>query len=624
MDVELRDFRALHDYSCEQPGTFWRQLWGYAGIVGDPGDRDVVGDEFADTAFFPGGNVDVAATMLAGDLDEIVVIQSDEAGVSERLSRRDLRDRTAALAATFRDVGVAEGDVVAAYATTRVSTLVSMLAAAACGAVFTSVSAEFGVDSVVDRFDQVQPKVLFAVDGYLFGGRRFDTRERVQDIVERIESITAVVVAAEAGVAERLAAEASREVEWFDYSAVVSSTTNLVTQSVAFNAPGWILYSSGTTGRPKCIVHRAGGVVLKHLSEQLLHCDIRPGDRVLYFTTPSWMMWNWLVSALAASACVVLYDGSPLPADRTHLLDIADREGVTYFGTSPSYLEALRQDEPAASLGYELSSLRTVGVTGAPLSPVTARFARDLGGGVNVLSKSGGTDLCGGLLTGDPTGAVWPGEIQAPAMGCAIAIVDDDGRDVEPGTTGELVSRTPFPSMPLRFVGDDEGVRLDQTYYRRFPGCWHQADFVSETEHGGYVVHGRSDTTLNLHGVRIGTAEIYARLAALHWIRSAVAVEYRQVEPAQLALLVELEPAVELNHDREYEIRQLLRTRCSPRHVPHVIEHVDALPLTANGKVSEVAARDALNGEQLRAGQVVVNPDSLDAIRAIGERLRAG
>ena len=543
--LELRNTRDLHRYSCDMSGKFWREIWEFAGLVGAPGDTSIAGSSFPATEFFPNGTVDVAATMLAGDPSEIVAIECDETGTIDRIDRAELIRRTAALKSTLSKAGVTQGDVVAGYATTSLATLVTMLASAACGAVYTTASAEFGADAVIDRFSQVQPKVLLATPGYTFAGRHYDVVERVGEVVGALQSIELVLTvdaspsAASPNVPNVLP---RRGVSWLSYTDATSDTSPLLeTTLVPFNAPGSILYSSGTTGKPKCIVHRAGGVLLKHLSEQLLHCDIRRGDRLFYYTTPSWMMWNWLVSGLAAGACVVLYSGSPLAPNQLQLLEMAERERVTYFGTSPAYLDALRRSDIDVANSFDLSSVRTIAVTGAPLSPATARYAGSWGNEIHILSKSGGTDLCGGLLTGDPTTPVWEGEIQAPALGCDIAIVDDNGHDVEPGTTGELVSRTPFPSMPISFVGDD-GTRLRATYYDRFPGCWHQADFVSETPHGGYIVHGRSDTTLNANGVRIGTAEIYAQLERIPWISAAIAVEHRTGETARVVLLLETDP----------------------------------------------------------------------------------
>ncbi len=617
--TDVADTHDLHRFSCEHPGRFWRSVWEFSGIVGDPGTRDLIAPTFSGTQFFPEGSVDVAATMLAGDPDDVVVVECNEAGTASRLTRRELTRRVASLGAVMRRHGVGTGDVVAAYATTSAATLTAMLAAAACGAVVTTVSAEFGVDAVVERLSQVSPKALFTVGRYTFGGRSHRLQGRVEEILSAVDSVELVVAAdwddigADATVGRRWVGVPYEE-------AIADPAASLATAPVAFNSPGSILYSSGTTGRPKCIVHRAGGVLLKHLSEMLLHCDIRPGDRLFYYTTPSWMMWNWLVSGLATGAAIVLYDGSPLVPDPAQLLAMAERESVTYFGTSPAFVEAVQR--AGVDVGrFDLDAMRTVATTGSPLSPATARVAATWGSDVQVLSKSGGTDLCGGLLTGDPTRPVWPGEIQAPAYGCDIAVVDDTGVDVEVGTTGELVSRTAFPSMPLGLLGDDDGSKLRAAYFDRYPGCWHQADFVSETEHGGYVVHGRSDTTLNARGVRIGTAEIYFQLARMSWIRAAAAVEQHAEPSSRVVLLIELGGGVALDDERRHEIRSTLRERCSPRHVPDLVVAVDELPRTMNGKVSELAVADAINGRPVRAVAGLANPSTIEILGALGHRL---
>ncbi len=621
--VDLADSAATHRYSCEQPGAFWRLLWQFSGLVGDPGGIDLLNPSIERAEFFPDGSVDVAATMLAGPADDVVLITCDESGTTARWKRAELRQRVASLTALLRTLGVEPGDVVAGYSTTSEPTATLMLAAAACGAVYTTTSAEFGVDAVVSRFGQVHPKVLLATDRYRFAGRDFQVTQRVVEIVTAINSIEAVITIESGSIdPTELSTVAGRSVAVHAYSAAVADEdATLTTTSVPFNAPGWILYSSGTTGTPKCIVHRAGGVLLKHLSEFLLHCDIRPNDRVFYYTTPSWMMWNWLLSGLAAKACVVLYDGSPLVPEPDQLLRMAARERVTYFGTSPSFLDATR----LADVGIEsidLEAVRTIGVTGAPLSPIAARYAASWAADVHVLSKSGGTDLCGGLVSGDPTRPVWAGEIQAPAFGCEIVVLGDDGNEVPHGETGELVCSTPFPSQPIAFVGDTDRSRLRAAYYDRFPGFWHQSDFVSRTAHDGYVIHGRSDTTLNVHGVRIGTAEIYSQLERFDWVRSSVAFEARTDAGSRLALLVEPVTGEQLTEARTLLVKRTLRERCSPRHVPGIIVATDDLPRTMNGKVSEIAARDAFNAQPARGLEALSNPESLEQIRAAGRSLR--
>lgn len=622
---DFPDTASLHRYSCQHSGLFWRHLWDVSGLVGEPGDITVRSPTFAATEFFPDGEVDVAASMLAGPESETVLIACDEKGTVARFDRANLRQRVASLAAALRGFGVGHGDVVASYSTTSEPTITMMLAAAACGAVYTTSSAEFGADAVIDRFRQVKPKVLLAVDGYCFAGRNYDVGSRVDEIVAAISSIETVVTLGTSAPDRFVRADQpDRTVVVVRYEdAVANTTVSLVTEAVPFNAAGSILYSSGTTGKPKCIVHRAGGVLLKHISEMLLHCDIRRGDRVFFYTTPSWMMWNWLASGLAAGACVVLYDGSPLAPDPTQLLRMAERERVTYFGTSPSFLDAARRENIDIE-SFDLASVRTIGVTGAPLSAELATYAASWSDDVHVLSKSGGTDLCGGLVSGDPTLPVWGGEIQAPAFGCHIAVVSDLGEEAALGDTGELVSLTPFPSQPIGFVDDDDGSRLRNAYYERFPGCWHQSDFVSRTIHGGFVIHGRSDTTLNANGVRIGTAEIYSQLERFDWIHGAAAIEWKHDGVARVVLLLEVDATVDLDSDREEQIRRTLRDRCSPRHVPARIEPVAELPRTMNGKLSEVAVADALNLREVRSIEALSNPTCLHALRQLGERWARG
>lgn len=609
----VRDSRTLHRWSCEAPDLFWRLLWDYAGVVGEPGSPGVSGGRrLEDSRFFPNGSIDVVATLLDGPPDDIVVRAWDENGLVEYVDRGTLRARVASVASRLDDVGVKEGDVVAAWATNGPAVLITMLATLSIGGVFTSSSVDFGAAAVVSRFGQVAPTVLLVTPTYQYAGQPYSLAGRVTEVTGSLPSLRLVLIDG-----ELVSDPSSGNFLCESLPTVFRRPASFRTRTVPFNAPGWILYSSGTTGAPKCIVHRAGGVLLKHLSEHLMHCDIRSEDRVFYFTTPGWMMWNWLSSALACGAALVLYDGAPTWPDPRTLVRLARSEAVTYFGTSPGFLEAARLAGIRPASDGSLETLRTIGVTGAPLMPETSRYAAGWAPDVHVLSKSGGTDLCGGLVSGDPTSPVWPGEIQMPALGVDIAIVDDDGVDVAPGVTGELVSRSPFPSMPLGFVGDD-GSRLHAAYYQRFPGCWHQSDFASATTSGGYVIHGRSDTTLNANGVRIGTAEIYAELGYFDEIQAAVAVG-RDVAPGRtsIVLVLQMLDGAGLTPDLEWSIRARLRERCSPRHVPSCIVSVPILPTTANGKLSEVAVADVLNGRDVRGYDTLANQSSIGLLREV-------
>ncbi len=614
------------------PDRFWDAVWTLGGVVGErgsrpaylppPPDRDIRG-----ARFFPSARLNYAENLLAGadrpGADEAAVIALREDGRRRSLTWPELRTAALDLAGALASWGVGPGDRVAAWLPNTEQTLIAMLAAQWIGAVFTSTSPDFGVSGVLDRFGQVRPKVLFAADGYCYGGKRHDRLGALGDVVAGLPDLERLVVVPElseaAEVADRLA------------DLCLPVPVSLMGEAVApaapeaarlpFDAPGFILYSSGTTGAPKCIVHRGAGILLKQLTEHQLHCDIRPGDRVFYYTTCGWMMWNWLVTALASGATIVLYDGSPFHPGPTALWDLAERERVTLFGTSAKYLDSAAKAglEPAAT--HDLSALRTITSTGSPL--VTEGFGyvyRAIKGEVHLASISGGTDLCGCFILGNPTQPVYAGEIQGPALGLDVDVWDEAGRSLatQPGVRGELVCTSPFPSMPLHFFGDD-GSKYDAAYFAGFPGVWTHGDYASRTEHGGFVVHGRSDATLNAGGVRIGTAEIYRQVEQFPEIAEALAVGQHWQGDTRIVLFVRLSPGAELTEDLRQRISHRLRVECSPRHVPARMAAVADLPRTRSGKLAELAVADVVNGLTVRNITALANPEALDGFADLEE-----
>jgi acetoacetyl-CoA synthetase len=611
--------RDLHDWSVREPSDFWRLVWKTTGVIGDSGPLvfDVGDGTVQGARFFPGSSVSYAENALAeraGAGDDAIVALT-EAGSRRSYSWEQLRSDVAALAAALVADDVQPGDRVAAYMPNVAETVIAFLAANAVGATFTSTSSDFGVAGVVDRFGQTTPTVLVAADGYRYGGKEFSCLGRIADAVGQLPSVRRVVVVGVLAPAPNISG-IPNAVRWTDY---LAAHTGAPLQCVRLpgDHPVYILYSSGTTGKPKCITHRSLGVLLMHLKEHQLHCDIRAGDRVMYFTTCGWMMWNWLVSVLASGATAVLFDGNPFHPSPSVLFDVARDERLTLMGISAKFVDAAAKAGLRPVESHDLAALRTICSTGSPLSDDGFRWIYDaVKPDVHLASISGGTDLCGCFVGGDPTRPVYAGEIQGPALGMAVEVFDAEGGAItEPGVKGELVCTAPFPSVPLGFWGDDDGSRFRAAYFDRFPGVWAHGDFASWTEHGGMVIHGRSDATLNAGGVRIGTAEIYAQVEQLHDVVEAVAVGQEWDGDTRIVLFVKLVPGAFLGERLQADIRTVLRTNASPRHVPAKIVQVADVPRTRSNKISELAVADVVNGREVRNTEALANPECLDQYR---------
>ncbi|MBK9180193.1 MAG: acetoacetate--CoA ligase [Acidimicrobiales bacterium] len=617
--AELADSVALHRLSVERPDEFWGAVWDELGVIGERGDVAAApGDgSLPGASWFPGARVNLAENLLRGADGRPGVRFAREDGVRRALTRAELAGEAAALAAALRAEGVGPGDRVAAWMPNTPETLVTMLAATSIGAVFSSTSPDFGTAGVLDRFGQIEPAVLVAADGYVYAGRRHDCLARLRDIAAGLPSARRVVVVGELDPAPTLQG-VQGAVAWEAFVAPHRGARPRY-ERLPFDHPGFILYSSGTTGAPKCIVHRAAGLLVKHLTEHQLHCDIGPGDRAFYFTTCGWMMWNWLMSGLASEAELLLYDGSPFHPHPAILWDLADECDLTFFGTSAKFLDASRKAGVAPRESHRLASLRTIASTGSPLVPEGFAYVYDrVKADVHLASISGGTDLCGCFVAGDPTRPVFAGEIQGPGLGMAVDVWDVEGRPVT-GTAGELVCTRPFPTTPLGFWGDDDGSRYRAAYFERFPGVWAHGDFASWTEHGGMVIHGRSDATLNAGGVRIGTAELYRAVESMDEVVEALAIGQPWDDDTRIVLFVVAAPGVELDDGLRERIRARIRDRCSPRHVPSRVVAVAELPRTRSGKLVELAVADVVAGRPVRNREALANPDALDAFRDVPE-----
>jgi acetoacetyl-CoA synthetase len=616
--LSLADYDSLHRWSVAAPELFWNEIWDFCDVVGDKGERLAVDlDRMPGARFFPDATLNFAENLLRRRDDGEALVFQGEDRASLRLSWRELSDLVSRLQQAMQRAGVTAGDRVAAMMPNRPETVAIMLAAASIGAVFSSCSPDFGEQGVLDRFGQIEPVLFFAVDGYWYGGKRIELADRLRSLAGRMPSVRRIVVVPYLGTAPEVAASImGATLEEFLRPFEPSTPTF---ERLPFHHPLYILYSSGTTGVPKCIVHGAGGTLLQHLKEHRLQSDIRPGDRMFYFTTCGWMMWNWLVSGLASEATLLLYDGSPFHPEASMLFDLAEREAVALFGTSAKYIDAAHKAGIEPRRTHDLSALRLVASTGSPLSANGFRWVYDaVKADVHLASISGGTDIVSCFVLGDPTSPVFAGEIQAPGLGLAVDVWDEEGRPVR-GEKGELVCTRPFPSMPIGFWNDPDGTRYRAAYFERFPGVWHHGDFAEWGPHGGMIIHGRSDATLNPGGVRIGTAELYAQVEKIPEVLESLAIGQDWDNDVRIVLFVRLREDARLDDALAARIKAQIRGGASPRHVPAKIVAVADIPRTKSGKITELAVRDVVAGRVVKNKEALANPEALDLFRDLPE-----
>lgn len=616
--LPLPDYAALHSWSVDMPEVFWRTVWAFCGVLGDIGERTLVdGDRMPGARWFPDARLNFAENLLRNSDNPEAIVFRGEDKLEQRLNRTELRAEVARFAAALRNAGVEPGDRVAALMPNMPATLVAMLAAASIGAVFTSASPDFGVQGVLDRFGQTEPKVLVACDGYWYNGKAIDVRSKLAELARHLPSLRQLVVCPYLAVGGSLdLASISGAMTWAEFIAPYKGESEPDYVRLPFDHPLYVMYSSGTTGVPKCIVHSAGGTLLQHLKEHRLHADVREGDRLFYYTTCGWMMWNWLVSGLASGATLMLYDGNPFVEEGRVLWRYAEDERFTHFGTSAKYIETLAKSGLRPAETHALPALRTVLSTGSPLAPqsfdfVYAAIKRD----VLLASISGGTDILSCFVLGNPTLPVWRGEIQCVGLGMAVEIWDESGRPVATGK-GELVCTRPFPSMPIGFWNDADGTRYRAAYFERFPGAWCHGDYCERTRHGGFIIHGRSDATLNPGGVRIGTAEIYRQVEQLTEVLESVVIgqDWPPEAPTdvRVVLFVRLRDERVLDDELVGRIKRRIRDNATPRHVPARVVQVSEVPRTKSGKVVELAVREVVHGRPVKNLEVLANPDALN------------
>tara|TARA_R110002110_G_scaffold86743_2_gene226293 strand:+ start:680 stop:2674 length:1995 start_codon:yes stop_codon:yes gene_type:complete len=619
--LALSAYEELHAWSVACPALFWDMVWDYAGVIGEKGATVLVDEtHMPGASFFPGARLNFAENLLRDDGAGPALLFCNEGVASPPVSRAELRRDVARFAAVLKGWGLEKGDRIAAFMPNCPQTIVAMLAAASIGATFSSCSPDFGVQGVLDRFGQIAPKVLIACDGYRYAGKTLPAHDKLGEIMAGLPSLEHAAIVPFIGEGPKGLAKAHDWTELLDHA----PDTPLTFARLPFAHPLYIMYSSGTTGIPKCIVHSAGGTLLQHLKEHKLHCNIKPGETLFYFTTCGWMMWNWLVSGLAAGATLALYDGSPFAPDERVLFDYIDAAKIDVFGTSAKFIDAVKKSGLRPRETHDLSSLRMILSTGSPLVPESFDFVyRDVKKDVALCSISGGTDIVSCFVLGAPLLPVWRGEIQAKGLGMAVEVWDEEGVVLPAGLgeagKGELVCVTPFPAMPVGFWNDEDGAKYNAAYFERFPGVWCHGDFAEITAHGGIIIHGRSDATLNPGGVRIGTAEIYAQVEQLPDIREALAIGQDWQGDVRVVLFVVMKPGSALDEEMEHRIRTKIRTGASPRHVPAKIVAVSDIPRTRSGKITELAVRDIVHGREVKNREALANPEALALYKDLPE-----
>lgn len=602
-DKGFDSYAALHQWSIENPGEFWSRAWDDNYVIGVKGSTPYIqGADFISSRFFPEARLNVAENLLAhGDADQVAIVSILETGVRTEVTWADLRIKVAATAAAMRAEGVVAGDRVVAWVPNVTETIIYGLGALSIGAVVSTASPDFAPHAVEDRFGQVEPKLLLAADGYHYNGKYFDCTEKSLEIEKLLPTLkkTVRVSQFEAWISPFIGAEA-------------------VFEQLPFDHPGFVLFSSGTTGKPKCITHSGAGVMLKAQSELLYQFNISKGQKVFFFTTCGWMMWNWLTMALGRGATIVLFDGAPMAPTPTRLFDVAQNEKLDFFGVSAKFIDSAHKEGLVPAKSHDLSSVKTIGSTGSVLSPESFDYVySSVKSDVHLASMSGGTDICGCFLAGVPTQPVYRGELQGPCLGMATDVFNNNGESAAIDEKGELVCTTPFPSKPIGFWADVNNAKYKAAYFEGFPGVWTHGDFASKSATGGFTLFGRSDATLNSKGVRIGTAEIYRVVETFAQVQEAMAVSQDWENDTRVILFVVVKAGQEFNETIEKEIKTALRTQASPRHVPDLIVVAPELPRTKSNKLVELAVTDVINGREVRNRDALANPDSLDWFKGL-------
>jgi acetoacetyl-CoA synthetase len=602
-----QNFKNFWKWSVDHPEEFWSKFWDYSKIIGDKGKEIIKYNKtFNKTKFFPDSKLNYAENILKKKTSEIAISFLSEKGFEEEISWSQLYDKVCKFSSYLKSIGLKKGDRVAAYVPNKIESIISFLACAKNGIIWSSCSPDFGIQGVVDRFKQIEPSILITSDHYFYNGKKINILDKIEDILKKITSIKKTLVFA------YNKNEAMNLQDHINFDQVIEKTKiDEIFERFEFNHPIYILYSSGTTGRPKCITHGAGNVLIEHNKEFMLHCDIRDNEKLFYYTTTGWMMWNWLVGGLATGSSIFLFDGAPVYPKIDILLEYCQNKKINLFGVSAKYIDHLK-NEKYDSKNLDLSSIKIITSTGSPLAEESFKYVYDnIKKDVHLASIAGGTDLVGCLVLGNLYSNIYMGEIQGQSLGIDVDVFTNDGKSVKDGEKGELVVKKPFPSMPVKFWGDDDGQKYHKAYFNRFENIWHHGDFIERTMNNGFIMRGRSDATLNPGGVRIGTSEIYQQVEDIDFITEGLVVGQDYNDDVRIILFITTKNDEKLDEEKIKTIKSRIRKNCSPKHVPSIIIKVPEIPRTKSGKIVELAVRKVIHGETINNKEAIANPEAL-------------